>query len=74
MVSTDYKERFKAEYIQLKNRLEGLKRMLNAWDNGTLAFTPTCPRFIYGRQEPDMTLYLNVLEERARIEEIELDD
>ncbi len=74
MVSPDYKERFKAEYIQLKNRLEGLKRMLDAWDNGTLDFTPTCPRFIYGRQESDMTLYLNVLEERARIEEIELDD
>ena len=73
MVSPDYKERFKAEYLQLKNRLEGLKRMLDAWDNGTLDFTPTCPRFIYGRQEADMTLYLNVLEERARIEEIELD-
>lgn len=74
MVSSDYKERFKAEYVQLRNRLEGLKRMLKAWDNGTLDFTPTCPRFIYGRQESDMMLYLNVLEERARIEEIELDD
>ena len=73
MVSPDYKERFKAEYIQLKNRLEGLKRMLDAWDNGTLDFTPTCPRFIYGRQESDMRLYLNDLEERARIEGIELD-
>ena len=73
MVSPDYKERFKAEYLQLKNRLEGLKRMLKAWDNGTLDFTPTCPRFIYGRQESDMTLYRNVLEERARIEGIELD-
>lgn len=27
MTSEDYKDRFKAEYIQLKNRYEGLKRM-----------------------------------------------
>lgn len=73
MVSPDYRERFKAEYAQLKNRLEGLKRMLKAWDNGTLDFTPTCPRYIYGRQESDMRLYRNVLEERAAIEGIELD-
>lgn len=28
MVSTDYKDRFKAEYFQLKIRLESLKTML----------------------------------------------
>ena len=34
MVSSDYKERFKAEYYQLKIRLEKLKCMLQKWDNG----------------------------------------
>jgi len=63
MVSPDYKERFKAEYIQLKNRLEGLKRMLDAWDNGTLAFTPTCPRDLYDVQESAMRMYLDVLKD-----------
>lgn len=74
MVSPDYKERFKAEYIQLMNRLEGLRRMLYAWDNGTLAFTPTCPRDLYGEQESAMRLYLIVLKQRAVIEGVELDD
>lgn len=68
MVSPDYKERFKAEYVQLKNRLEGLQRMLKAWDNGTLAFTPTCPRGLYDEQVKGMELYLNVLTQRAAIE------
>ena len=34
MVSSEYKERFKAEYYQLKIRLEKLKCMLQKWDNG----------------------------------------
>lgn len=34
MVSSNYKERFKAEYYQLKIRLEKLKYMLQKWDNG----------------------------------------
>ena len=72
MVSPDYKERFKAEYVQLKNRLEGLKRMLDAWDDGTLAFTPSCPRDIYDEQIKGMELYLNVLTQRAAIEGIVL--
>ena len=33
MVSSNYKERFKAEYYQLKIRLEKLKCMLQKWDN-----------------------------------------
>lgn len=74
MVSPDYKERFKAEYIQLKNRLEGLRRMLDAWDNGTLTFTPTCPRDLYDVQESAMRMYLDVLKRRATIEEVELGD
>ena len=33
MVNSDYKERFKAEYYQLKIRLKKLKCMLQKWDN-----------------------------------------
>jgi hypothetical protein len=33
MASENYKDRFKAEYIQLKNRYEGLKRMTDNWDS-----------------------------------------
>lgn len=72
MVSSNYKERFKAEYIQLKNRFEGLKRMLDAWDAGTLALTPTCPWNLYDKQLTGMELYLKVLIQRASIEGIEL--
>lgn len=70
MVSSDYKERFKAEYLQLKNRLNGLKRMLDAWDKGTLTFKPTCPRNIYDEQIKGMELYLNVLTVRAAMEHV----
>lgn len=72
MVSPDYKERFKAEYIQLKNRYEGLIKMLKAWDNGTLSFTPTCPRDLYDVQIKGMELYLKVLAQRAKIEKVEV--
>ena len=72
MVSPNYKERFKAEYIQLKNRYEGLNKMLKAWDNGTLSFTPTCSRDLYDVQIKGMELYLKVLTQRAKIEKVEV--
>ncbi len=72
MTSEDYKERFKAEYYQLKIRLEKLKCMLQKWDNGECQFTPTCPRSIYDVQVKNMQDYLAILEARAVIEKIEL--
>ena len=72
MVSTDYKDRFKAEYIQLKTRLKGLKTMLHNWDNEQLSFIPSCPRSTYDLQVEAMTKYLAVLEARAKIEDIKL--
>lgn len=74
MISTDYKERFKAEYIQLYNRLGGLKLMVQHWDAGTLNFTPTCPREIYDKQIEGMQTYLDVLTERAKMEAVDLSD
>ena len=72
MNSDDYKERFKAEYYQLKIRVNGLKKMLDKWDNGELNFTPTCPREIYDDQMKYMINYMTVLAIRAYIEHIDL--
>lgn len=71
-ISTDYKERFKAEYAQLVIRYEGLKGMLKKWDDGTLEFEPTCPRSIYNMQIKAMSEYIAVLEARAAIENVDL--
>jgi len=72
MNSTDYKERFKAEYYQNVIRYRKLSAMLNQWDEGELKFTPTCPRSTYNMQVKAMTDYIAVLEARAVMEGIEL--
>lgn len=72
MESADYKDRFKAEYYQLKIRYEKLKAMLDKWDNGSLEFAPTCPREIYDKQIKGMEIYLDILVDRAEIEGVEL--
>lgn len=72
MISPDYKERFKAEYIQLKNRLEGLTRMCDKWDKNELNFKPTCPRQIYDEQMKAMKEYKRILEKRAEMEKVDL--
>ena len=73
MVSTDYKERFIAEYQQLVIRYKGLKAMLEKWDEDALTFAPTCPRSTYNLQITAMTNYIAVLEARAVMEGIKLD-
>ena len=72
MQSADFKERFKAEYFQLKIRRSGLKNMLDKWKNGTLEFEPKCPFHLLQKQLLVMDEYLEVLEERAKIEDIKL--
>lgn len=72
MCSADYKERFKAEYLQLKIRRDKLKAMVDKWDAGTLEFTPTCSRDIYGFQLYVMDGYLDILRHRAELEGVEL--
>lgn len=72
MTSSDYKERFRAEYAQVAIRYQRLKAMLEKWDNGELSFTPTCPRSTYDIQIKAMTDYIAVLEARAVMEDIVL--
>ena len=74
MVSTDYKERFIAEYQQLVIRYKGLKSMLEKWDKNELTFKPTCPRSTYNLQISAMVDYIAVLEARAVMEGIELQE
>ena len=74
MNSSDYKVRFKAEYAQLVIRYNGLRNMLEKWDNGTLEFEPTCPRSTYNLQIKAMTDYIAVLEARAVMENVDLED
>ncbi len=72
MVSEDYKERFKAEYLQLKIRIEGLSNMLEKYKNGTLNFKPSCSYELLYNQFFVMKTYSKCLEARAKIEGIEL--
>ena len=74
MISSDYKERFKAEYNQLVIRYNGLRNMLDKWDKGELNFTPTCPREIYNDQMEYMMNYMTVLANRAELEHVDLTD
>lgn len=74
MTSGDYKERFKAEYYQVKIRYEKLEAMVNKWDSGELNFVPTCPRNLYDEQLAYMENYMYILEQRAKLEGIDLSD
>lgn len=73
MLSSDYKERFIAEYLQLKIRRDKLLAMCEKWDNGKLEFTPTCPREFYDDQLKYMNDYLIILQKRGTAEGIDLE-
>lgn len=72
MNSSDYKERFKAEYYQTKIRYEKLHKMCIKYEAGTLNFTPSCSLELLKEQKYHMGNYLKALEIRAEIEKIEL--
>ena len=72
MLSSDYKERFKAEYYLTLIRYHKLRAMLKGYREGTLTFTPKCPFEILNNQFLFMQSYLVCLNRRAKIEGIEL--
>lgn len=74
MLSSDYKERFKAEYQQLEIRSIKLGRMLANHYAGKLDFEPSCPIHLLAKQHGLMGELLRALRERAQIEGIDLDD
>lgn len=72
MESDKYWQRFQAETLQLRIRIEKLAAMLEKWDRGALDFAPVCPRTLLEKQLRAMRRYLEALEERAEIEGIEV--
>ena len=72
MNSTDYKERFRAEYWQTKIRFDKLRKMSVKHEAGKLDFKPNCPQHLLSQQKMHMDNYLRCLEVRAEIEGIEL--
>lgn len=77
MTSSDYKERFKAEYYQTKIRYEKLKAFNTKIEAAMLSEKVEmpkhdCPETILRKQQSVMGEYLHILELRAVIEGIEL--
>lgn len=76
MNSKDYKERFVAEYHQVKIRYEKLKNFCNKIEVETMLGKEEtkhdCPLELLREQQKYMGLYLSVLEKRALIENVEL--
>ena len=92
MISTDYRERFKAEYRQTKERYERLKAFCNRIEAGVMARFAAwvairieaaertgreeprhdCPLELLREQQKRMGMYLETLEIRAAIEQIDL--
>lgn len=76
MKSSNYKERFKAEYYQNKIRYEKLKKFCNEIEVAKLMQKEEpkhdCPYDLLRLQQKQMGEYLHTLELRAIIEKIEL--
>lgn len=72
MNSDNYQERFKAEYYQLKIRIEKLSAMLKDYKAGKLKFEPSCSYELLFSQLIYMQNYLDILLERAKFENIDL--
>lgn len=72
----DYKERFVAEYHQVKIRYEKLKNFCNKIEVETMLGKEVtkhdCPLELLREQQKYMGLYLSILEKRALIENIVL--
>lgn len=81
MLSPDYKNRLKAEYWQTKIRYEKLKRSNTEWEAYRLtnvmqavAAKSKTPREVLQQQERVMGEYLHLLELRAVLEGVELEE
>lgn len=67
-----FKARARAEYNQLRIRMEKLRNMLNRYQSGALDFKPNCSYDLLHAQYVFMEQYKAVLEERAKIENVDL--
>lgn len=67
-----YKERVRQEYKELKEKHIKLGELLERAANDELGFNLNCPINLLEDQYDVMSRYLNILEVRAGIEDIEL--
>ena len=65
---SDYKQRMIREHRELQERIG----MLEGYAEGTLDFTPACSFQLLESQLYAMGTYANILQERARIEQVDL--
>ena len=72
MCSEDYKDRFKAEYLQLKMRYNKLHNMVVKYEANKLEFKPSCDIELLKKQKAAMGNYLYCLEVRAQVEGIDI--
>ena len=72
MLSDDYKDRFEAEYRQLVNRANKLRKMIRQYEKGELDFDPESPIDILVWQLKTMDEYIYILKRRASYEKITL--
>ena len=73
MNSNDHKERFRAEYFQLQNRIEAFDKTLANFRQGKLKYDTKCTIKLLDGQMNAMKIYKTHLEEIAKIEEISLE-
>ena len=72
MESEDWKDRFKAEYVQLCVRLGKLESVLRKYDNGELEWEFKSPVELLRQQADYMNNYKAILEQRATYEGVDL--
>lgn len=73
MISDNYVDRFKAEYYQLKIRIEKLKAMIEKHDAGTLEFEMQTPITVHKEQLRAMMDYMDMLKARSNFEHVEVE-
>ena len=69
---SDYKQRMIREHRELQERISKLAYMLEGYAEGTLDFMPACSFQLLESQLHAMRTYANILQERARIEQVDL--
>lgn len=74
MLSNKYKERLAAEYWQLKYRYEKLKKAVDEHKSGVNTSKLTCIIGFYEQQLECMMKYLEILELRALVDDVTLED
>ena len=72
MSSTDWKDRFIAEYLQIKIRYEKLHKLIVRREVGKIEFNTPIPLASWNEQAYYMGMYLHELEKQAVLHGIEL--